>query len=478
MQPVSGCIMNFNRLISAIVVVFLMLSISSCSNDKKEATLVELHTTAAQDVVSLEFGADTQSVVSINSDTPFSVQGKRTNGSSIRLTSQVEWSLSSGAQSSISKQGILKAAATAESFTLTATLGVLSTSIDIRISDAKFDQVVILNDTPVSLEMCQSQTITPIGKYIDSSGNEEIRPLDNNVIGTINWIILNASDHSTSQSAFIETSGSNTTLYSLAAGDLIIQAQATSAYSGNPTLSAEMNVTVGNALDSIKLCAAGSSDYSACSISSQHVERDQQISFIALGSYTGSAGTSYQNITRTAKWGLSNINISALFSSNMQQLNVTGEVESTTSMLTAACGDIQQPTATIDIAEGIILDSTPVCNANCLASNVNITIDQLSATSLSVSANGTSLNNDETLSLSSAPNEIKLVVNAQYSDNSVRVITDDSTLEYTIIDISGQNKVIEQKANTPGSFTVLAAGTAKIQLNYRGATFIAVLTIP
>jgi hypothetical protein len=218
-------------------------------------------------------------------------------------------------------------------------------------------------------------------------------------------------------------------------------------------------------------------------VASASVEQDNEISFIAIGHYSSG---SYLNISRTSKWGISNSNMSASLSSNLRQINITGEEVpgeelSTTSTLSAACGEINQAIpVNIDITQGIIvLDQTVDCTSNCQSTSATITIKQLSVTSLKVIANvDNELTSAKTLDLSSRPDEIVLEVSAIYSNSSEAVvITDNEKLSYTIDDLDG-NVVIEAKANTPGTFTVLSAGVAQIIINYRNKYFTARINIP
>ncbi len=459
--------MNFKRITHWFLLSSLLMFLFSCSDEATETQLVNLHTTAAEDVIAIEFPATTETVVQIKSLTALSVQGLKSNGiDSVSLSSQIDWSLSDGATSTIDKNGRLTAGPTAETITVTATLGILSTSIDIRISAAKFNQVVKLNPDdklPINIEMCQSQTITPFGEYIDDSGTVEIRKVDNTVINKISWII------SPPQSAYIKTADNTTTLYSLAAGDLIIQAKATSDYSGNEVTS-DLNQTIGNGLSSIKICSGSATDYANCSMTSTSVEQDKEVSFIAIGQYTSG---SYQNISRTSKWGISDDNMSAVLSNDFQQINVTGLKESTNSTLSLACGDINQTIGDdIDITQSIILNSAIDCSADtdCKASSVDITIKKLTAKFSEVTANENKLSDSDTYQISPQPDEIVLKVSVIQSNSSEPVdITDNKNLTY---EIKSGDTVVEQKTNTPGTYTVLTTGTVKILLTYLGESFL------
>ena len=464
-------------LVRVILFNVMMILLAACSDEAKEADLVNLYAMANQDVISIQFPSTTEDVVSINSLSAFSVQGIKSNGvDSITLSNQIEWSLSDGATSTIDQQGYLTAGPSAETISIIARLGILSTSIDIRVSDAVFDQVIRLDNDPVSLEMCQSQTITPIGRYIGTLGDEE-RKVDNTIIGNIQWSILSAADNSPSQSAYIKTVGNTTILYGLAPAALIIQAQQT----GNPAI-ANLNQTIGNGLSSIKICNSSATDYTSCNTTSRSVEQGNEISFIAVGQY---AAGGYQNISRTSKWGISNSNMTGALSSNLQQLDISAGVvpdedTSTSSTLSVACGDINQ-SLPADITQGIVLNQTVECTSNCQGATAAVTINQLSVTALKVTVNGSDneLTHSTTFNLDAPrPDEIALEVSATYSNSSNPVvITDNTSLSYEINDLNG-NKVIEAKANTPGTFTVLNAGEAQIIIKYRNASFTARINIP
>ncbi|MCP4431098.1 MAG: hypothetical protein GY806_08990 [Gammaproteobacteria bacterium] len=71
-----------------------------------------------------------------------------------------------------------------------------------------------------------------------------------------------------------------------------------------------------------------------------------------------------------------------------------------------------------------------------------------------------------------------MIITANFSNSSSQVVTSDSSLVYSIIDISGAETVIEKDSESPGVFGVLAAGTAKIQIDYRDDNFVAVILVP
>lgn len=472
-----------SRLCLRLLLAGVMTLLLACSDANKEQNLVDLFATASQDVIAINFPTSTQTTVSISSQTDFTLQGVRSNGVDlVTITDGVIWSLSPGAISTIDQNGRFTAGDSAEMVTLTARLGILSESITISVSSAKFDRVVQLNEIAIDIDMCRSRTFKPVGRYVDENGNEEIRVVDSTIINTIEWIIRNQEDATLSSRAFVETQDNQARLHALAAGDIIIQARALSVLTGNQVTSIDFNQRVSNGLNSIKLCQSRDTDLNNCSMTSSSVEKDSVLSLIAVGNYQAADGSSFnENISRRSKWGISNpINASLAFSPDFQQMDITGEIEGSTASLSVACGNIEQSLAGIDITQGVRLNTALSCgsNSDCLVAEASITIDQLSVVSLEVRANGVDLIDDTSLNLDTRPAEISLAVSANFSNNTNADITDDSGLLYTIIAIDGQADVIEPKSGSPGVFTVLAPGTAKIQLNFRNETFIALLQVP
>ena len=92
------------------------------------------------------------------------------------------------------------------------------------------------------------------------------------------------------------------------------------------------------------------------------------------------------------------------------------------------------------------------------------------------SGSSDSLTDNETFTFNARPDEISLVVRANFSNNTSQNITNDDGLVYSIID--GETDVIEEKDNSPGVYIVNGSGSAKIKMDYRGETFNAVLSIP
>ncbi|MCP3689576.1 MAG: hypothetical protein GY784_14305, partial [Gammaproteobacteria bacterium] len=98
--------MSFKHLYSSLLTRLILL-ITACADSEGETHLVDLHTVASQDIVGIMFATDTEEIISINSQYAFSLLGLKSNGSEqVTLTDNVEWSLSAGAESTITQQGI------------------------------------------------------------------------------------------------------------------------------------------------------------------------------------------------------------------------------------------------------------------------------------------------------------------------------------------------------------------------------------
>lgn len=458
----------------------LFIFLAACSADD-EINLVNLHTIANQDIISVSFPAETETIHSINSEYDFILQGLKSNAiDTVPISSDIQWSLSDGANSSIDQNGHFTASATAELITVTADFGYYSAAIEIKVSDAKFDQVVQLDENSLIVDMCRSLSFTPIGRYVDSSNNEEIRPVDNTIINTIEWIIRDQETNNPSQRAHIETLDNQATLHALAEGNIVIQATAFSPYSNTDVTSVDFNQAISNNLNSIKLCYSSSTDLSSCTVANTSVEKGTSISFISVANYQALDGSDfYENISDNSKWGIDNpLNASISLSTDRQQLNITGITEASNATISVACGDIEQAIDGIDVSQGVVLETPVSCGsgASCLSSSSIVAIDQLSVTSLKVSANNNVLTSGVALDLSVRPNEIDLVTTAVFSDNTESVITNDPDLAYNIT--LGKDVVIEDKIGVLGSYTVLSAGTAEITLDFRGVKFRALIEIP
>ncbi|MCP3687919.1 MAG: hypothetical protein GY784_05850, partial [Gammaproteobacteria bacterium] len=421
--------------------------------------------------------------ISINSQYAFSLLGLKSNGSEqVTLTDNVEWSLSAGAESTITQQGIFSAGANAEYVTLNTNFGVYNESIDIKVSAAKFDQVVKLDEQTLSIDMCQSSDIQPIGRYVDDDGEIETRPVDSTIIDTITWIIRNSEDDSESKRAHIATVDNQASLHTLSSGGVNIQAQAFSANSGSVVTSEVFDQEIGSELSAIKLCRNSTDNWSGCTLTSTSLEQGKVLSVIALGTYQDQDGVDfYENITRNSIWATTTTaNASIIFSSGLGQIDVTGESENTSANILVACGGIEQSLDGIDIAGGVVLNSLVSCDSslNCESTSATINVTERTVSSFTVTANGIDVEDDESSSLSERPDEIGLDIVVNFNSGDSLNITEDGSTVYSIIDISGQDDVIAKISGSPGIFTVLTAGTAKIQFSYRDEYFVVILEVP
>lgn len=472
--------MNF-RFSGLFLIALALPFFFACSDKEKETPLVNQIITASQDIIAINFPDDTETTLSIGSEYTFKLQGLKSNGVDIvDINQDIRWSLSVDAKSTIDKNGKLTAANTVEYITLTAQLGILITSIDIHISAAKFDRVVALHDADISIEMCQTKNITPIGRYIDENGNAEIRPVDSTVIDTIEWNLLD-DQNNPSHSAYIKVIDKQTTLTSLEAANIKITATAISQNNGNNITSEVFDLSIGSGLSLLKICNANENNLSNCSLGNIDLEGNTRYPVIAVGRYVNADGSNQNiNITAATKWGADNPDIITLsLSSNSQQLEISGNITNSSTSLALACGTIRQSMETVDISQGILLNEAPSCTADdpgCLQASITVNVNGLQITALEVSANNIDLNHNQLLTLSSRPSEISLQVNGNFSDGSRQNLTDDTDLSYLLI--ATQPAVIEAVDGSNGVYRVLAAGTAEIQLQYQGTIFIALIKIP
>ena len=472
--------MNF-KIIKLLFIALMLPILFSCSDPENETPLVNQIRVASQDIIAINFPADTETILSVDSEYSFKLEGLKSNGlDKVNINQNIIWSLSTGANSTINQDGKLSAAGTAENITVTAQFGYLTTSIDIRISAAKFDQVIALHEADISIEMCQTQNIIPIGRYIDASGNEEIRPVDSTIINSIEWNALD-SQSNPSQSAFIKTLNTQTSLTALAAGDIKITATALSLFSGNETTSEAFDLSIGNHLSLLKICNASASDLSTCSLNTIDIEQNNSLAIMAVGRYLNTDGSNQDiNITAATKWGLTDSSVLSLqLSSDQQQLNITGNIADNSTSLSFACGDIEQNIQSLDVSQGIVLDEAISCapgDLNCLQGTAIINVNALQISSLEVKVNGTAISHNQLFSLSSRPADITLQVNGNFADNSSRDLSNDGDLTYQLI--ATQPAVVEAVSGSPGVYRVLTAGTAEIQIQYQSSVFIALIRIP
>jgi len=458
----------------------LLFLLAACSNTDNEKELVDLFTTASQDLIAINFTATTQDLISIDTFVDYKIEGLKSNGIDVvPVNDNISWSLSGGAVSTIDQNGRLSSGSVAEVVTITAKFGILSATQDVTVSAAKFDRVIKLNNTPVSINMCQRQQIQPVGSYLNDDGSEEIRPVDNTVINTITWLIRNQEDGLPSQRAFIKAGNSQTELQALETGNVIIQAQAKSLSSGNIVTSADFNQTLDHNLNRIKLCLSSETDLATCILSNTDLVENNTVSLMAVGNYQLANGsTSDQNISAFSKWGVdNNSNATIAFSADRQQLDVTGNIPDTTATISVACGDIEQTVLDSEIKNGVVLATAVTCvsgNINCLRSTASINIiAQTALTSLTVTANGSALTDNTPLVLTIQPVTITFKVIANYSDGSNQDITADANI-YN----NQTSTIIADIIGTPGAYTVLSDGNAEIKITFQSLTFTAKITIP
>lgn len=471
--------MNFKSLYS-IIICGLLFMLAACGDAEKEKELVDLFTTASQDLIAINFlVATTEDLISIDTFVDYRIEGLKSNGIDVvPVSDNISWSLSAGAVSHIDQSGRLSSGSVAEVVTITAKLGVLTATQNVTVSAAKFDRVIKLNDTPVSINLCQAQQIQPIGSYLNDDGSEEIRPVDNTAINNITWLIRNQEDDTPSQRARIKTENSLTMLQALEAGNVIIQAQAKSLSSGNIVTSVDFDQTLGNNLNSLKLCFKSETDLATCILISVDIVQNTVLPIMAVANYQATDGSNYnQNISAYSKWGTDNTsNATIALSADRQQLDVTANTAASTVNISVACGNIVEPVLDSAIKNGVVLDIPVTCasgNINCLRATAVVNISSKTVSSLSVTANNTALVDDTALVLATRPATIALNVTANYSDNSSQDVTADTGMVYN----NRSAPVVIAQPASPGEYTVLTAGDADIQIIFQSQTFIAKITI-
>lgn len=473
--------MNFKSVYS-IIICSLLFMLAACGDAEKEKALADLFTTASQDLIAINFPvATTEDLISTDTFFDYKIEGLKSNGVDVvSVEGDIRWSLSDGAVSTIDQNGRLSSGSVAEVVIITAEFGILSTTQEVTISAAKFDRVIKLNSTPVTINMCQKQKIQPIASYLNDDGSEEIRPADNTVINAITWLVRNQEDGTPSQRAFIKTENSLVELQALETGNVIIQARAKSLSSGNVVTSPDFNQTLGNNLNNLKLCLSSETDLVSCVLNNTNIIENNTVSLMAVGNFQAVDGSSYnQNISAFSKWGIDNSsNASIAFSADRQQLDVTANIADSTAVISVACGNIEQPVLDSEIKNGVVLAISVTCasgNLNCLRSTaiVNVTA-QTVLTSLTVIANGTELIDNTALVLAIQPVTILLKVTANFSDGSSQDITTNANTIYNNL----TSTIIAEIFNTPGSYTVLSDGNAEIQITYQGKVFVAKIIIP
>jgi len=463
------------------IICSLLLVLAACSDADKEKALVDLLTTAGQDLIAINFpAATTQDLISVDTFVDYRIEGLKSNGVDVvPVYDNIRWSLSAGAVSSIDENGRLSSGPVAEVVTVTAQLGILTATQVVTVSAAKFDRVIKLDDAPVMINMCQSQQIQPVGSYLNDDGSEEIRPVDNTVINSITWLVKNQEDGTPSQRAYIKTENNLVELRALEAGNIIIQAQAKSLSSGGVVTSVDFNQTLDNNLNSLKLCLKSETDLAACVLSSVDIIENAVASLMTVANYQAADGSNYyQNISAYSKWGSDNTsNASIALSADRQQLDVTGNTPASTTNISVACGNIEQTVTDSAIKNGVVLDVPVSCasgNINCLRATVPINVTSKTVTSLTVTANSTALVDNTALVLASRPATIVLDVTANFSDNTSQNVTADANTIYN----NRSGLVVVAIPGSPGEYNVLIAGDADIQIIFQGVIFVAKITIP
>lgn len=468
------------KTVAGLLISAALLFLTACSDADKETKLVDLFTAASLDIIEISFTDSAESIVSIDTFVDYTIEGLKSNGvDAIPVAENTVWSVSEGAASTIDQTGRLSTGSIAETLTITAKVGELTATFDVMVSAAKFDQVVMLHSETVTVNMCQSQVITPIGSYLNDDGSEEIRPVDNSIIGTITWLIRNQEDDAPSQRAFIKTENNQTRLQAYETGDVIIQAQAQSVSSGTTVTSVDFAQTLDNNLNSIKLCRQSDTDLAACTLSDPEVEENGVLALQAVGNYQASDGSTInQNVSELAKWGTDDDSVLELaFSTDRQQMDVTGLSADESADVSVACGDIEQVVSDSDIENGVVLPLAVTCvngSLTCFADDALIDVVAVTLTSLSVRVNDLIMVDNSTLELASRPSTIIFEVEAVFSDDSTEVITTDTDTVYSNLTIG----VITNIANVPGEFTVLSSGLAEVEITYQGQSFTARIDIP
>ena len=473
--------MIYSLVINGFITGFLLL-LSACSDSEKENDLVDLFTVASLDLVEISFPADNETLVSTGTFVDYHIEGLKTGGTeTIPVTDNISWSLSEGASSTIDQNGRLTTGTVAEQVTITAKVGYLTTRLEVTVSSAKFDRVVQLSSTPVSVNMCQAQNLKPVGRYVNEDGTEEIRAVDNTVINSITWLIRNQEDDSPSQRAIVKTENSIARLQALEAGNVIIQAQAKSLYSGTIVTSADFSQTLDNNLISLKLCRKTDSDLAGCTLSSADILENEVLAIMAVGEYQAADGSRYrENISALSKWGIDNSNAGIALSADRQQLDITGIKTGASAVVSAACGKIEQTITDSDIKNGVVLDVPVTCATSstaCLRTDATInirgtvTLDSLTVTvrDTQQTVNETQLVDNTELVISNRPIDLIFRVTANYSDGSSSDVTADTATVYNNI----TPLVISEIQNSPGEYLVLGTGIAEIQITFESQGFTA-----
>ncbi|MBE9567201.1 MAG: hypothetical protein IMF14_00800, partial [Proteobacteria bacterium] len=213
---------------------------------------------------------------------------------------------------------------------------------------------------------------------------------------------------------------------------------------------------------------------------SADVTENGVVSIIAVGNYQASDGTNYnQNISAYSKWGIDFSSFASIaFSADRQWLDVTGKTTNTIANVTSACGNIIETISDSDIIDGVVLGFSVTCLAgdvNCLRANTAINVTETTVTSLDVTANGFTLeDNVAFVFFSSSPLTIVLNVTANYSDGTSEDVTTDANVVYN----NRSPLVLLGITGSPGEYNVISFGQAELQILFQSQVFIAKMTIP
>ncbi|HEB83184.1 MAG TPA: hypothetical protein ENJ11_10020 [Gammaproteobacteria bacterium] len=462
----------------------LLLLLAGCSNTEDEEDLVNLFAVASLDLVAINFPADSETLVSTDTFVDYRLEGTKSDGTSnVPITKNISWSVSSGAASSINSNGRLTTGSAGEVITLTARVGYLTASLEVTVSDARFDRVVQLSSQPVELNRCQSARLYPVGRYVRDDGTEEIRAVDNTIINTITWLVFNAEDSSPSQRARVRTENSIATLQAFASGNIILRAQAYSPYNDSIVTSGDFSQTLDNNLINLKLCRQSDTSLVSCTLGNPDLGENQTLAVVSLAEYRDSSGASnWENISALSKWGIDNPSYAEIsLSADRSWLNIKALQAGTSPTVSVACGTIEQSITDSQLEEGVVLTEAVSCasgSTDCDADSSQITIgNSVSLSSLSVTANGLALQDNVELGINDTT--VILRVTAHYSDGSSKDVTTDTETLY-----NRRNNVLTEDTDQsgqviPGQYIAdQSPGTAEIQITYQGQTFTALMAIP
>lgn len=471
----------FSRLLCALVLSTTLLGMTSCGEAEDEARLLNLFTLAELDIVDLTFPVeDNEPIISIDSFFDYSIRGLKSNMvDTIEISSDIVWSISDGATSTIDQNGRLTTGSVEETVTITATVGLLSASQQVFVSAAQFDQVVQFNADPVEVGMCQQTEIVPVGRYVRADMTEEIRRVDNADINSIEWIVLNKEDSSASQRAGVITTDNVTVVRGFESGDVIVQAKAFSKSAGVDVTSVDFDQTVDNNVLSLKLCDGDAPNLTTCTPSNVIVAEEVTDSVKVVGRIQASNGFIFnQNITALSKWGIDNTaNASIALSTDREQLDITGNIENTGATVSVACGDIEQAVTNEQLNDGVVLGEAVSCasgSTTCVSTSGQVEIRENVPDSIAVTVNGISARDNAELPLTGVVTSLQLEVRAVFSVAGSVDITADSGVSYTV---RTPNSIVAV-AGVPGRYNVVVSDLAVIDINYLDLDFTVRVALP